>query len=255
MIRPEDWWMVGLKRKPAAHMVPTGGSAQPFREMGELFPDWAAHPRRRLTLGLTCSLHWGSARQLLAAFHVAHPDVDLMAEDLSEADLAREFAARRIDVAIAPNGAARRGWKATPLWRERLIAALPEGGPLAQENAVSPAGLRGETILLAGEVSAQPAFQHAIIAALGGHPAAFMHCRVERDTLFDLVAVGAGVTVCPGATTGAFYPGVRFRPITSDAAEIGYSLIWTQGDPGEALADFIAFAQRMACQETCHERP
>jgi DNA-binding transcriptional LysR family regulator len=253
MIPVSDLWMLGLRpvrRVSARPMVPTSGAAQPFRDMGELFPSWAARPHRRLTVGLTCSLHWGSARKLLATFHDAHPDIELVVEDLLEADLADAFDARHIDVAIAPDKAAHARWRALPLWRERLIAALPDASPLAQGNEVSPQDLRGQTLLLAGDVSGQKALQRAIVGALDGHPAAVMHYPVERDTLFDLVAIGIGVTVCPGATTGAFYPGVCFRPIDSHKAEIGYSLMWTQTQPHEALDAFIALAQLPAREET-----
>jgi hypothetical protein len=47
MIPASDLWMLGLRavsRTAPAHMVPTSGAAQPFREMGEMFPDWAARP-------------------------------------------------------------------------------------------------------------------------------------------------------------------------------------------------------------------
>jgi DNA-binding transcriptional LysR family regulator len=255
MIPPSDWWMLGLHPRRtggAGHLVPTSGAAQPLRDMGEMFPDWAARPHRRLTVGLTCSLHWGSARKLLAAFREAYPDVELVVEDLLEGDLAADFGARRIDIAIAPDNAAQNGWRAVALWRERLIAALPETSLLAKGNEVSPKELRGETLLFAGDVSGQKALQRAIVGALGGHPAAVMHYPVARDTLFDLVALGIGVTVCSGATTGAFYPGVCFRPIDSDNAEIGYSLMWTQAHPRDPLDAFIALAQQLAREEPIH---
>ena len=47
MIAASDLWMLGLRlvrEGGAAHIVPTSGAAQPFREMGEMFPDWAARP-------------------------------------------------------------------------------------------------------------------------------------------------------------------------------------------------------------------
>ncbi|HEV7386567.1 MAG TPA: hypothetical protein VGN89_16905 [Phenylobacterium sp.] len=94
-------------------------------------------------------------------------------------------------------------------------------------------------------------FQRAVIRALGGHPASIMHHPVERDTLFDLVAIGVGVTVCPDAAAGAVYPGVCFRPIDSDKAQIAYSLMWTQG-PRDPLDAFIALAERSAREETAH---
>ncbi len=256
MIPASDLWMLGLRPvRPVTpgHLAPASGAAQPMREMGEMFPDWAARPRERLTIGLTCSLHRGSARKLLTAFHQAHPDVELVVEDLLEGDLAETFEAHRIDVAIAPGNAAQHGWRTLPLWRERLIAALPETSLLVRGAEVSPKDLRGETLLLAGDASDQKAFRRAVIGALGGHPVAMMHYPVERDTLLDLVAMGVGVTVCSGATTGAFHPGVCFRPIDSDKAQIAYSLLWTQASPRDALAEFIDLAGRQGREETPHE--
>jgi DNA-binding transcriptional LysR family regulator len=255
MIPASDLWMLGLRPAPSlgrGHMAATSGAAQRPRELGEIFPDHAARPRRQLIVGLTCSLHWGAARRLLAAFHQAHPDVELVVEDLQESDLAGTLGDNRIDVAIAPDNAVQDGWHGLPLWRERLIAALPETSPLAQGNEVAPAALRAETVLLAGDVAGHRAFNRAVIVALEGHPASVMHYPVERDTLFDLVALGVGVTVCPGATTGAFYPGVCFRPIDSEHAQIAYSLTWTQTQPGEPLKAFIALAERLATEEPPH---
>jgi len=251
MFRPTDWPMFGLKAS-LAHLAPTSGAGQPLRETGELFPRWAARPRRRLTIGLTCSLHGGAARQLLAAFRAAHPDVDLVIEDLDDRSVRAELDGKHIDAAIAPEGVARRDWRRTPLWCERLIAVLPEAHPLAAESAVSAQALRGEIVLLAGDGSGDKSLQSAISDALGGPPASFMHYLVERDTLFDLVALGLGVTVSSDATLGAFYPGVATRPIDSPRAEIAYSLMWRADARNDALRDFIGVADALAQEETRH---
>lgn len=257
MIRPADWWMIGVEPRrpvPANRMVPTGGAAQPFREAGEMFPDWSARPRRRLTLGFTCSLHAGSGRKLLAAFLAAHPDVDLVVEDLDDVGVREDLDARRIDAAIAPGRAAKWDWRRAPLWREPLIAVLPEGHALAADNSVTTAGLRGEIILLAGDGARGRSLRKAIVEALGGPPAAFLHHPVERDTLFDLVALGMGVTICPGATLGAFHPGVCLRPIISPTAEIAYELMWRADTHNDALEDLIRLARDLAPEECDHGR-
>lgn len=251
MFRPVDWPMFGLKAS-MANLPPTSGAAQPLRETGEMFPRWAARPRRRLTLGLTCSLHGGSARKLLAAFRAAHPDVDLVIEDLDDVSVRAELDGKHIDAAIAPDRAAKRDWRRASLWRERLLAVVPEGHALAADNAVAPAELRGEIILLAGDGAGDKALQRAIAEALGGPPAGFLHYPVERDTLFDLVALGLGVTVSSGATLGAFYPGVCLRPIDSPTAAIAYSLVWRADAGNDALADLVTLAETFVHQEIPH---
>lgn len=251
MSGPMVWPVFGL-RDQGPRLAPTSGAAQPLRESGEMFPRWAARPRRRLTLGLTCSLHGGAARKLLASFQAAHPDVDLVIEDLDDRSVRAELDGKHIDAAIAPDQTAKRDWRRAPLWRERLIAVLPEAHPLAADNAVSAATLRGEIVLLAGDGSGDRSLQSAISEALGGPPASFMHYLVERDTLFDLVALGLGVSICSSAALGAFYPGVCTRPIDSASAEIAYSLMWRADARNDALADFIDLVATLKDKETRH---
>ena len=239
MIPASDLWMLGLRPArgvSAGRMVPTSGAAQPFRDMGELFPSWAARPQRRLTVGLTCSLHWGAARRLLAAFHEAYADVELVVEDLPEGDLAAAFETRHIDVAIAPAKATHAGWRALPLWRERLIAALPEASPLAQGNEVSPKDLRGETLLLAGDMAGQKAFQRAVIAALGGHPGAVKATTwpsaTRSSTLWPWEWASPSVRAPrPAPSTPASASGRS----TATRAEISYSLMWAHTQANDPL--------------------
>jgi DNA-binding transcriptional LysR family regulator len=243
--------MFGLKAS-MANLPPTSGAAQPLRESGEMFPRWAARPRRRLTLGLTCSLHGGAARRLLAAFRAARPDVDLVIEDLDDRSVHAELDGKHVDAAIAADRTAKRDWRRSPLWRDQLIAVLPDSHPLAAGKTVEAARLRGEIVLLAGDGSGDKSLQAAISDALGGPPASFMHYLVERDTLFDLVALGLGVTVCSGATLGAYYPGICVRLIDGPSAEIAYSLMWRADARNDALDDLIALAETLADEEPHH---
>ncbi len=251
MFRPVDWPMFGLKAS-MANLAPTGGAAQPLRDMGEIFPRWAARPRRRLTLGLTCSLHGGAARGLLGAYRKAHPDVDLVIEDLDDVSVRAELDGRHIDAAIAADRSAKPGWRHAPLWSDRLVAVLLESHPLASGATVPPRSLREEILLLAGDGSGDKSLRAAICDALGGPPASFMHHLVERDTLFDLVALGLGVTVCPASTLGAFYPAVCARLIDSPTAELNYSLMWRADARNDALADLVALAGTYAPEEQRH---
>jgi DNA-binding transcriptional LysR family regulator len=227
------------------HLVPTRGAAQPFRAMGDLFPRWTADQRERLTVGLGCSLNWGAARRLVGEFRKTHPDIDLIIEDGDEITLAERLNGRQIDLAIAPEGARRRGWHTLSLEKERLIAVLPEGHGLCAANEINPSDLLAEPILMSGDSSGDRAFRRAVVEALGGHPA-FRHCAVQRDTLFDLVALGFGVTVSAGGAFGAFYPGVCLRPICSKASEIGFNLFWRADNEKPALTTFLESARLIA---------
>jgi DNA-binding transcriptional LysR family regulator len=247
MIPASDLWMLGLRplRGAAAFAAPRPAAVR-RPAMATVFPEAPRRRREHLAVGVACSLPRASAQRLLAAFREARPGVDLVLHDLPETDLADQFARGGIDVAIAPDRAAEAGWKTLPLAREQLVAALPDTSPLARAAVVTPQDLRHETLLLAGDETGHQAFHRAVAAALGGSPAAVAYHPVERDTLLDLVAMGVGITLCPSSLAGAAHPGVCFRPIVGDAAEIGYSLMWPAGAPNPPRDLFVALAEDLA---------
>ncbi|MBA4013084.1 MAG: hypothetical protein C0481_14555 [Phenylobacterium sp.] len=144
--------------------------------------------RDRLTLGLSCSLNWGPLRRLIAAYRVQVPNVDLIVEDLDDQGLADRVEGRGVDLAVALHDAGVPGWRSAPLWSEPLMVFMAEGHPLAAQNAVQPAQLRGACLLMAGAGSGDRALQRAIIRALGGPPN-FLHYAVQRDNLLGLAGV------------------------------------------------------------------
>ncbi len=225
--------------------VPAAAAPTPVREATGHDPQRSADPRIALRLGLDCSLHWGHARRLVGDFRRRNPDVDLTISDTDEANGPRRLQRDELDAAIVVHSQTPNGLMGEQLWSERLIAALPESHALAQVNAVEPAEIRDEVVLIAGEDAAHQGLRRAIVRALGGPPAAFLRQPVERDTLFDLVALDFGVTVVPGATTGAFYPGVSFRPIASRTADVAYALYWRPDNRNPALHQLVRLARSL----------
>jgi DNA-binding transcriptional LysR family regulator len=247
MIRRQDWALIGLSPQTAGPQSSAGGTvAKSFGELAALFPRSIAHPRDTLTLGVTCALNGDAGRRLLSVFRSRHPGVDLVIEDVDEVSLEAGLSDGTIDLVIAPTGAARGRWRATPLWRERLIAVLPQDHPLAAEAVVAPIELRHTAILLAGHKTGDRALQKAISRGLGGRPNGLMHYPVQRDTLFDLVALGFGVTISSQAALGAVYPGVCLRPIAGDAAQIGYDLYSDPDTDSESVRRFLAVIEDLA---------
>lgn len=245
MIRKSDALLIGLVAQPtgliARFGVPSGAPALPPQDATDIHPQRAAPLYRALRIGLDCSLHWGQARRLISDFRENRPEVELTIADVDEVGAGVNLLDDDLDAAILVQGAVPRGLRSTELWSERLIAAVPDGHRLTGHNAVVVADLRQEEILLAGAASAHAGLQDAIVRALGG-TVVFTRQPVNRDTLFDLVALKFGVTIVPGASTGAFYPGVTFRPICP-AAHVTYQLLWRPDSRNPALHEFTRFAR------------
>jgi DNA-binding transcriptional LysR family regulator len=245
MIRPSDWALLGLSATACATSfgVPAAPASAPLRETAELFPGWAARPQQALRLGLGCSLHLGRAGQLLAGFRADFADVDLSLADIDAVRAHEGLRRDGMDAAILIAEEAPAGLRSAGLWREPLMAVLPAGHPLAASAApVDPAALRHEIMLMAGDAHGDAGLQRAVVRAFGGPPVGFLRYHVERDTLFDLVALGFGIALAPGRPRDAPRAGVHFRPIAGDA-DAPCRLLWNPGNCNPALQAFVRAAR------------
>lgn len=247
MIRPTDWALIGLSlpamRSAARFGTPPAPASLPLREATELFPGWAANPLQTLRLGLGCSLRLGRAGELIAQFREASPEVELTLADVDEIRAGETLRSEGMDAAILLAGEAPSGLRSAPLWREPLTAVLPIDHPLASAEVIDSAALRHEILLMAGDDRGDTSLQRAIVRALGGLPAAILRYQVERDTLFDLVALNFGITLAVGPAANASHPGVCFRPLASPNAAAAYGLFWKPGNRNPALHAFSRAAR------------
>ena len=87
---------------------------------------------------------------LLAGWHEKHPNVVLTVSEMNDRDLAAALQERRLDAALIPGYALWPHAVALPIYRERLVATLPAGHPLARRETLDCASLRNETVLVQG---------------------------------------------------------------------------------------------------------
>ena len=103
----------------------------------------------RLVLGAMQALAGLDLPRLLAAFHAAHPGIDVSLREDSTRDMFTLAARGEIDLAIAALDVDRPpGLDAVPLVREPVLMAVPTAHPLASQEAVAFRQLRHETFIL-----------------------------------------------------------------------------------------------------------
>jgi DNA-binding transcriptional LysR family regulator len=260
MIRRADLGLIGLRDRerapvprPRIRLVASDDSVRLSEALARRFPPWSADRRDSLRLGLTCPINAGAPHRLVAAFHTGHPQVDLVVEDLGEADLAKALESRRIDVALALETIGDPSWCRLPLWRERLCAVVADTHCLAGRAEITRSELRGQSILLAAAGASGDAMEAAITAALDGAPAAFIHCAVQRDTLLDLVALDAGIALVGADSLGAPPPGISVIPLENAAPPLSYAAVWLPDNRKAALNAFID--ESYAASDQAAERP
>jgi DNA-binding transcriptional LysR family regulator len=112
---------------------------------------------------------------------------------------------RRLDVALAPNHMLPARLAKLRAFRERLIAAVPDGHPLARhEKALTWAGLSGETILVQGWDDSQA--ERQFLAPFLGGEVSFSSHAASRQSILALVAANFGIAMVTESQAAAGFP-------------------------------------------------
>jgi DNA-binding transcriptional LysR family regulator len=108
----------------------------------------AAGELGRLRIGYSWSTRFETLPALGKAFRTSHPRVELLAQEMWNAQMAPSFARGTIDVAISVYPEIAAELELIPIRKERLIALLPKNHPLAGEQAIPLSSLADEEFVL-----------------------------------------------------------------------------------------------------------
>jgi DNA-binding transcriptional LysR family regulator len=177
-------------------------------------------------------------RSMLAHWRRSHPNVRLIIHELSDHDIYAELIARRIDVALVPSFAPWPRIVMEPLYRERMVAAVPEEHALATRDRLRWADLRAETIYV--QEWAQSHAMREFYASMIGIGVPFQAQPAGKQTVFSLVAAGFGVTLAQQSQAEARFPGVVFKVLDEPNARVEFSLAWCPESEGALIGRFLA---------------
>jgi DNA-binding transcriptional LysR family regulator len=183
-------------------------------------------------------------RGLLAGWRERHPEVALTIAELNEWEIQRAVRERRIDIALMTSHTLWPDAVTAPLYRERLVAAVPCEHPLSEHAAVDWESLRSETFLVQGQDNCHSAREFF---------ASFMGCGVRFQThaggkqcVFALVAAGFGITLATTSQSEVVFPDVVYRPIREENAWVQVELVWCPDAEDPAVGRFVAFMRDAA---------
>lgn len=195
-----------------------------------------------LRIGANASLSCGRLRALLRAHRNASPDVELTLAALTGEEVLRRVRSGQLDLGLVCHDAPSPALDVQALWREPLFVVLPSDHPLARENAVDPAQLAGLTLLTSDQdLGGADRLLYAAVAA--APPLPTLPVEADRETLFNMVALGFGVAFTSASALGAYYPGVVYRPILKCDKAVGYAAVWRKGSQDVALHAFLRRAR------------
>jgi len=195
-----------------------------------------------ITIGFYTSLSAGNLRASLVEYARRFPQVEISTVEGSRSRLCGGIQTGTIDLAIVMGEPACDCDQSMVLWSERIIVALPEDHPLAQNEIIYWTDLKHERFLLS-ERDPGPEIQEILIAQLassGDFPDVVRH-DISPENIKSLVGTGRGVSLMCEACVGACYAGVVYREARdgNGATRIGYCAYWKERNDNPALRNFI----------------
>jgi len=198
----------------------------------------------RIRLGIRLPLVGEPIQGLLAGWHRSYPNVDLTIHEMNERDIVTAVEERRLDLAFMTKHTIWPHAVAEPVYRERLLAALPKNHRLARQRTLTWNALREETLIVQGWDESQTAREY--YASLLGSGIRFATHAASKQSVLGLVGAGFGITLVTQGQSHVRIPGVVFRHLLEENASVEVQLVWVPENEGAAVGRFVSFMREMS---------
>ena len=131
-----------------------------------------------------------------------------------------------------------------PLYRERIVAAIPCDHALMDQETLDWQGLRKETFLVQGWDNSHSARE--FYASFMGCGVRFQSHAGSKQCVLALVAAGFGITLATTSQSEVVFPGVVYRPICEENAPVQVELVWCPDAEDPTVGGFVAFMRDQA---------
>ena len=215
-----------------------GGQAQRIAEGAE----------GQLAIGCVGSATYSLLPRLVRALREELPgvDVSVRGEMLAPAQITALLTGE-IDPALLRPPVEQSGVLVETVRRDRLLAALPEGHPLAVRDELNIKDLRDEEFVAhAGHGRSVMNSVLTKMCADAGFVPRVRHEVEETSTLVTLVSAGLGVAIVPEPTAVLDIAGVCYRPLAPDALGVDLAAARTEKANSPLLENVLAVLRQVA---------
>jgi DNA-binding transcriptional LysR family regulator len=209
--------------------------------------------RGRLVIGMVTACTVTPLFDALAAFHVAHPGVEVtLIEDNSD-QLVERVRSGAMDLAlIGAGGATPPGLDALTIISERLVACVPAGHPLTTRRRVTLADVSAHPIVSLPEGTGIRTVFDQACAAKGIKPEIALQASAPA-AVADLAIRGLGVAILSETTAANQDDGLRSLTIDDIRTPALLALIWTKPQ-SPALRELLLHSQKAFAESTVTNR-
>lgn len=209
-----------------------------------------------LAIGYVTSAVYMLVPAILKEFHRERPAVELRCFEMSAARQIQALKQREIDVGVLRTSLIDPALTLVKLLREPLVLALPIGHPLAKRQRLRLRAFAQEAFVVVPQIHS-PAFFNAVIESCrrSGFAPHITQEATEGHTILALVAAGLGVALVPATLKAWKRPGVVFRDLPGQTAEIDLLLASRRDDRSLLVSRFIEIARAVVAQAATQKKP
>ncbi|RDK08770.1 LysR substrate-binding domain-containing protein [Cupriavidus lacunae] len=209
----------------------------------------------RLAIGFVDNVLWSILPPMLRDFRKQWPSIKLTLHPLDRAEQIEALRTSVIDIGIIPSPSPGHPLKTVALEAAPLIAAIPDGHPLASRSALSIADLANEPFVLF-PLRMNSRILEVIIAccASAGFTPRVTQEAGQLQTLLAFVSAGLGVTLVPQWVARVQQPGVTYMTVNDLSTPYELIAAWNPGTDNPAVAHFREIATSIAGQ-ALHQSP
>lgn len=202
----------------------------------------AREESQKIVIGISPETDWAFLGTALRLFREQAPSVEVHFQNLTTEAQIEALLGGRLDIGFVGLPVEVEGVVSEVTGRERLVAAIPEGHPMARSGNIRLRDLSGEAYTLWPRHLSPSRYDQllSIFRRAGfGPPIAMEGGLPSTQTVLGMVAAGLTVALVDPAIKQRAMPGVLFRPIGDRGVFTESGVIHRRDDPSPLLASFL----------------
>lgn len=176
---------------------------------------------------------------LMELWHARYPRAAIVLFELNERDILAGIEERRLDAALITKHTLWPHAVAEPIYRERVLIALPKSHPLRSRKVIKWDHLREQTFLVQGWDESQSARE--FYASFLGSGINYQAHAASKQSVLALVGAGFGMTLVTKSQAEVRFPGVAYKVIAEKNACLEVELVWAPANEEAVVGRFVAF--------------
>jgi DNA-binding transcriptional LysR family regulator len=196
-----------------------------------------------IRLAYTFAIAYETLPVLLDALATDAPQINVTSREMFGADMAFQLREDQLDVALTPRFELDDDLAREPVRREPLVAAVPQGHPLAAAEKIDLVALRDE-VFHGWPAAVSPGYHRAVMTACR---AAGFEPKIDAtstgSTAWNNIAAGRGVALLVASAAPQVRGGIAFVALRSPPAHIILDAIWRRETESPVVQRFLDTAR------------